>query len=251
MGGTPGIAWSRPSCAGCCRCGGGGSFPYCAPSRSARRAGCTPLVEAVEGAERPRCRSGGGAFPGGWASDHLFIGANGESLRSARRVNCGCGTVKRGLLEARCALGTIPVDGRGLPPAHPAHGRPLVSVPAWERDHGRALGAVNLRASRAAVDTFVWTRPMHYRGAGPSRPRQAVEAGRARRRFPPGRRRGRLADGAARLRDAGTVGAGACAWGAGLLTEVGRSRARGPPLLLLLDGRRSTAGRLCAIRTLH
>lgn len=32
------------------------------------------------------------------------------------------------------------MDGRGLPPARPAHGRPLVSVPAWERDHGKALG---------------------------------------------------------------------------------------------------------------
>lgn len=31
-----------------------------------------------------------------------------------------------------------PVDGRGLPAVRLTHGRPLISVPAWERDHGQA-----------------------------------------------------------------------------------------------------------------
>ena len=53
---------------------------------------------------------------------------------------------------------------------------------------------------------------------------RGVEVGWARRRNPPGRWSGRLADGAGWLRDAGTVELGACAWRTGLATEVGRIR---------------------------
>ena len=90
--------------------------------RSRRRpVGAVAPKRAVEGAGRSRCRSGGGALPGGKATEHLFIGANGETRRSERRRQ-----LRRQRGGSRPAKGAVrPGDGSGereeVNPARPTH----------------------------------------------------------------------------------------------------------------------------------
>ena len=110
-----------------------------APSRAgAGRLVRQPGARAVEGAGRPRCRSGGGGLPGGWSMDRRSIGANDETRTAARRRQ-----LRRRRGGSRPARGAVrPGDGpgerEGVNPARPTHASPLVSALAWKRDHGRA-----------------------------------------------------------------------------------------------------------------
>ena len=106
-----------------------------------------------EGAGRPGCRSGGGALPGGWASGQLFIGANGEAGRSARRRQ----------LRERGRVRSVTAGDRGSGPGSPLalEGDPSAdssihqAIPETTRDCRAATGRVPRRWSRPRpVDSY-------------------------------------------------------------------------------------------------
>ena len=95
--------------------------------RHARRAGrlvCRPGGRAVEGAGRHLCRSGGGALLGGWAAEHLFIGANGETRKSEQRRQLR--RQRDGSRPARGAVrsGNGSGEREGMNPTRPTHVSP-------------------------------------------------------------------------------------------------------------------------------
>ena len=97
-------------------------------ARGAGRLVRRPGGRAVKGAGRHLSRSGGGALLGGWAAEHPFIGANGETPKSERRRQLrrqrGGSRPARGAVHSGDGSG----DREGMNPARPTHVSPSFSA---------------------------------------------------------------------------------------------------------------------------